>query len=680
MKRHIWIIIAVFLSMEAVAQVEVSDSIKQLDEVVIRASNITRMDGHLLIHPNKRQIEHASNGFGVLKNLKIPGLSIDTQSGSVEAMGMQASLYVNGVECEAQDVRLIRPRDIERIEYHDAPKGKYAKDKIAVNFILKQYKYGGYLQADGLQTVGYTHGDYNLAGSISHGNTTYSVFAGAAYENLKDCNRTLGMEHYYFPASNVARNMDSHTGRSREHNEYGQLRIQHKKGNNYMVGKLTLVNQTNPESTLDGTFDENGTPYSFDTEAKQGSLSPKLDLNAIVPLSDARQLTFGIHGKYSRNTYDRNYEEPSFASATHEVENHGNFQLSALYNSYGKKSSFSGELYYYHNIWDATYSGTNATWQRLWHGEALAFIGHNYQFSQRLSINSRIGVDWLQYGLHGHDRFSQLSPRVNLNLRYQPNAGMLLWSFNYVNSYHGMDIINNAAIEVNPYMVERGNPDLKKSHDISTYLYYSLQHNKLGITAICRYNTFHNPVMDDYSADGSQVVKSYMNNGNIHYFSAIAAATYSLGENVILSGDIRYNHTSVKARQRKFNNDLTGNLSMDFYLGKFALSPFVNFNKQTLDQSTLAVTKIPLNYGLGCSYSNKDLLVELQMESPFNKRKKHSMLDAACYSYDIYKWDRKEYRYCSIKVAYSFDFGRKTNKVKRNVDTEINSSLLRVDE
>ena len=132
MKRSIFFIFIVF-SVEIIAQ-EVSDSIRKtifLDEVVVTASNITRMDDHLLIYPNKQQKGHSNNGYGVLKNLMIPGLSVNTQSHNVEMMGMQASLYINGQECDSKEIQMIRPRDIEKIEFYDAPSGKYAKDKIA---------------------------------------------------------------------------------------------------------------------------------------------------------------------------------------------------------------------------------------------------------------------------------------------------------------------------------------------------------------------------------------------------------------------------------------------------------------------------------------------------------------------------------------------------------------------
>ena len=66
--------------------------------------------------------------------------------------------------------------------------------------------------------------------------------------------------------------------------------------------------------------------------------------------------------------------------------------------------------------------------------------------SKRLSLKTRIGLDWLQYHLHGDNNFSQLSPRINTNVQYQLKNGMLLWSFNFVNSNHGMDVINRATV------------------------------------------------------------------------------------------------------------------------------------------------------------------------------------------------------------------------------------------
>jgi hypothetical protein len=674
MKFYVLILFSLF-SIGLVAQVNTSDSITKavfLNEVVISASNITRVDNHLLIYPNEQQRKYANSGYGVLKNLMIPGLIVDAQIGSVEAMGIQASLYINGQECDSRDIKMIRPRDIDKIEYYDAPSGKYAKDKIAINFVLKQYKYGGYVQADATQTIGYTHGDYNLAGSFSYENTTYSLFVGTNYENIRD-NELKGIESYYIPGRIINHTMESYI-RYGKHNEYAQFRIQNRKGKRYLTGKFSLINNSVPKTTEKGT----GFISQFSTQSKQHSIAPKLDLNGEIPLSDNENLSLGLHGKYSHNTYDRQYTEQSFESVTYESENVGDFQISAIYDRFGKKSSFSAELYHYHNIWNAKYTGSYPLWQHLWQYESLAFIAYNYSFPKKISLRSRVGMDWLQYKLHGDKRFSQISPRFNVNIQYNLSPGMLLWSFNFVNSNYGMDVINNAIIDINPYMIKMGNPELKKSYDLNTYLYYSSQLNKVGLTAICQYQLYHNPVMDNYYTNNLQIIKTFINEGNTHYISAIIAATYSFGKSVNMSGDIRYNYTAIDSKLHDYNDNLTGNLSMNIYTGKFAINPHINFNKRVLDRTTLIHKTLPVNYGIACSYNHKNLFAEVQIESPFTKRRGHYILNTPYYVYDVYRKDITESRYCNIKISYSFDFGRKTNKIKRDIDNNINSSLLRV--
>ena len=680
MRRNIsFVVLFSLFAFELVAQTEVPDSIRKivsLDELVVSAPNITRMKDHLLIYPNEQQRKHTNDGYGVLKNLMIPGLIIDIQSNKVEAMGMSASLYINGQECDPKEISMIRPRDIEKIEYYDTPTGKYAKDKIAINFVLKQYQYGGYAQFDGLQTIGHTHGDYNAAGSVSKGNTTYSLFTGANYYHVNG-NWSRGTESYFFPQEAIIRENLSETN-YKKHNEYVQLRIQNQNKNRYYVGKISLVNSNTPDYRNKGDLTINKTSSQFESRTKQNNLSPKLDFNGNIPLSDTENLSFGLHGKYSHNTYDRSYKELPFHSEIAESEDVGEFQFSAIYDRYWEKSSFSTELYQYYNVWNAEYTGDNPLGQHLWQSESLAFMAYNYRFTKNFSIRSRLGLDWLQYRLHGCDKFSQLSPRINLNLQYQKNAGVLLWSFNYVNANHGMDVINNAMIDVNPYMLETGNPYLEKSHDINTYMYYSTKIKKVGITAMCQYKLEHNPVMHDYELDQNKIIKTYMNKGDIHYFSMIAAATYQLCENLVFSGDIRYNHTQVNARWNRYNNDLTGNMSINWYAGDFSVSPYVNFRQKLLDHTALKVRKVPINYGLTCSYSHKDFFVELLLVSPFISRKERSLLNTPYYTYNIVSRNKIDGGYCNIKCSYTFDFGRKTKKIKKDIDSNVNSSLLRV--
>lgn len=364
-------------------------STKALDDVVVSASNISRVGDHLVIYPNSQQRKHAVNGFGVLENLNIPGLIIDAKSNQVDVMGLQATLYLNGQECDIREIQMLRPRDIEKIEYHDAPSGKYAKDKLVVNFITKQYRYGGYVQTDGLQTIGYDHGDYNVATNYVKGNNSYTVFAGANYSHV-DGTETWNNENYQFPQSLFDR--ESYSKNSyQNHQEYMQFRYQNQKGKRYWVGKFTLVNLSTPRNASSG-FARESTETDIFSNLRKKSLSPKIDLNANLPLSKNQTLILGVHGKYSANSYHRLYQEQPFETMTDEDEKALSFQLSAIYNYFSQKHSLSVELFHYHDVWNADYSGNCELWQHLWKGESLAFFSYNFQASRRLSLKTRIGL------------------------------------------------------------------------------------------------------------------------------------------------------------------------------------------------------------------------------------------------------------------------------------------------
>ena len=652
-------------------------STKTLDEVMVTASNINRVGNHLVIFPNSQQRKHAVNGFGVLENLHIPGLIIDMKSNNVDVMGLQATLYLNGQECDIKEIQMLRPRDIEKIEYHDAPSGKYAKDKLAINFITKQYRYGGYVQVDGLQTIGYDHGDYNVATNYVKGNNSYTLFAGANYHHVGST-ETWNNESYIFPQSIFERETYDKSS-FRNHQEYLQFRYQNQKGNRYWVGKFTLVNLSTPRNAAFGFARESIETDMFSNIRKKG-LSPKIDVNANLPLSNNQTLILGVHGKYSSNSYHRLYQELPFEATTDEDEKAMSFQLSAIYNYFMQKHSLSIEMFHYHDIWNANYSGNCELWQHLWKGESLAFFSYNFMVSKRLSLKTRIGLDWLQYHLHGDNNFSQLSPRINTNVQYQLKNGMLLWSFNFVNSNHGMDVINRAMIQVNSHMMEKGMPELKKSHDINTYLYYMGRFNRLSVSAIGQFRYNHHPVTDNYYFDktNEKLVKTYSNDGNAQYYSAILALQYKLSKFANLSGDIRYNHAHVKTTWAKFNNNLTGNLGMNLFVGAFAFKPYLHFGKKSLDEASLVVSRTPIDYGMSCSYSKGNLYVELQAISPFKQQEKRYWLDLPIYSYHKSIKDQTDSQYANIKIAYSLDFGRKTKKVDKDISKSINSSLLRV--
>ena len=137
-------------------------------------------------------------------------------------------------------------------------------------------------------------------------------------------------------------------------------------------------------------------------------------------------------------------------------------------------------------------------------------------------LNARIGADWLQYSLHNYYKLNQITPRINLRIQHRIENGNILFSGNYVNSNYGTDIINNAEIEIDRFMAVKGNPQLNKSYDIVSYIYYMQQFNKKwNISAVSQYNFSHNYVTTDYINNKERIIRTFRNDGDTHLFSEI---------------------------------------------------------------------------------------------------------------------------------------------------------------
>ena len=243
-----------------------------------------------------------------------------------------------------------------------------------------------------------------------------------------------------------------------------------------------------------------------------------------------------------------------------------------------------------------------------------------------------------------------------------------------------MSVYNNdAEVAIDRYLSVKGNPDLHKSYDFVTYLYYMQQFSKKWtLSAISQYNFSHNYVTTDYTRRGERIIRSFSNDGDTHHFSEIVGLSFRLSPKASIGGDIRYAHFWLDGRESIHTNNLTGNLNAAYYWREFSIQPTVTFRQKTLDFATMTIAEIPVNYSMKLSYSHKNLYLAALVSSPFTKRRTKNTMGAMSYSQFSDMFDRTQSQYFNLSLTYTFDFGRKTKQVESNIDKSGNSSLLRI--
>ncbi|MDE6637415.1 MAG: hypothetical protein K2K32_04160, partial [Muribaculaceae bacterium] len=141
--------------------------------------------------------------------------------------------------------------------------------------------------------------------------------------------------------------------------------------------------------------------------------------------------------------------------------------------------------------------------------------------------------------------------------------------------------------------------------------------------------------------------------------------------------DVRWSYAKVRAFETPHNTNLTGNCALQWYVGKFQLSSGINLASNTLNRYSLTRIKSPFNYSFTVSYSHRNLIASVSTCSPFGKRRIESSVSSPFYSIESSILSRQNYKYGSFSLSYLFEFGKKTEYTKPEIDRDPYSSMLR---
>ena len=654
-----------------------------LGEVVVKGSSFIRKDDHVLVIPDKQQVKHASTGYDLLYNLMIPNIEVNKRTGTVSTFGGEVSLYINGEKADYRDVQSLRPRDIENVEYYDVPTGKYANDVAAINYIVKKRQSGGYIFADGKQTIGYMAGDYNIGGKVAHGNTSYSFWGGHTMQKYKgsivDKNETI-----LFPDYTVYRNRETTAGNYRNNQQYMQFKVSNVNKKRNLSAQIALVRNETPSDENYGLLDYSG-HYTYSTRStdskQEQNLSPSLRLFGNFNIGKNQTLEFTAKGSYTQNDYTRQYTENENNSLSDVKEDLYSFNFSANYNiKLQHQNSIGVDIRHYHNITSSTYAGDYSSWQHLWTGESMFMLNYSQRFGKHFTMILRPGLSWMNYKLHTEDvrRYCSLKTSSRFSYQFNKKQQLTLVADAGVNQ-PDISYMNNVDQTVDFLQIKRGNPFLDDMQLYNISLLYNGVFGKLNVVGGTGYSIYTHNVSPIYYLEGDKLIGSYRSDGNIYGLGIILNISYHVTDN--LRTKLAFKYLNVQTR-KNYNINLdsySAILDINYFLKDFSINLFGKIPTEKIETTTLIVTKSPATYGASVSWSHKGWYIEAGTENPFTRHSRYrEHADYGVYQYNQVQTSRIYQRTGYVKLAYTFDFGRKTSRDKNDVDRSINSAIMKV--
>lgn len=649
-----------------------------LKDVVVRGSSITRKDTHLQIIPDKQIYKHTNNGYDLLYDLMIPNLQIDRQKGAVTTIGGTVTLYIDGRKVEYREVKGLKSKDILKVEYYDVPTGKYAGDYASINIITRPMTTGGYISVDGTQQLAYQEGDYNLAAKVAHGSTSFTIFGG--YNRLHyDADKIEREEFFHFDNNEISRSYSSYEGVNKQNQEYVQLNILTKKKKYMLSEKLSLVRKECPIDQTDGVLFVNKaqTRTGQSSTNISSSLMPRLSLYGNFDITDKQYVELSLAGTYSRNKYSNMYQDDELNTSTKTTED---YYCANFYGKYGiifpHKNSLSFHLGSVYMNTMSQYVGTYESWQHQWSSQNYVFVEYVQQFN-KWRLRLKPGASALYY--HTKDAVSHYIPQLQSTIFWQPTKSQQVsLDILFSNAYPTSSSLNTAEQIIDDLRIKRGNENLRPMDFYQGTVNYNIQiGSKINVTSFSNFIYQHHQYVETYYEENDKLINSMDDHNNSRGFIEMLSLSWKATDNLRLKIDGVYNHADVWGKFRTSFNSWRAYMNANYYCKDFAFRLWANTKGKEMMLPMIAVEQIPVNYGGSVNWNHKEWSIELGTVSPFHKNNEFiETLNVPVYNsqeHIISSTNRKFY----IQAAYTFNFGKKTQKDWKNIDMNVNSAILK---
>lgn len=250
-------------------------------------------------------------------------------------------------------------------------------------------------------------------------------------------------------------------------------------------------------------------------------------------------------------------------------------------------------------------------------------------------------------------------------------------TINIGNSFPQINTINRVDQNIDMLQIKRGNPDMDKANIYLAQLSYSLQYKTFNIQAIAYSINVNHAIVNNYYVEKDKLINSFSSNANYYNLIGMLTATWKVTEKINFKMDGTWLQTKLTGTASATCNNLIGSLQMNYYWKDFSLNIYGRTSQKTLDMSSISVYESG-KYGASINWIHKNWFAEIGTENPFssNHRKTYS-INTDVYNFNNTNYSRIFQQTGYVKLSYTFDFGRKTSRAQEQVNTNINSAILK---
>lgn len=164
---------------------QMQEDAQMLSEVVVEGSRTTQYVDKTVRTFTQKEIKSARYSKDLMETL--PQLTTDAQSGKLKDIrGGSMQVLINGVRATDNELKLLPPNKVLKVEYYDIPPARYAKSGSVVNIITKTLEdgYGGGIDLSHAVTTGF--GNDNAYFKYNKGRNQFTMEYAVNYRDYDE--------------------------------------------------------------------------------------------------------------------------------------------------------------------------------------------------------------------------------------------------------------------------------------------------------------------------------------------------------------------------------------------------------------------------------------------------------------------------------------------------------------
>lgn len=645
-----------------------------LSTVKVEAANSQLYADRSIYIPTQRQKNAAQSGSELLAHMAIPQIDAVSGGSVTTNNGKPVAIFIDYVPASDKDLKAMRTADVKRVEYYELPSDpRLQGNQYAVNFIMQQYEYGGYVKGFGhANLISFSE---QLLGNMrfQYKKMTYDIMGYGFNMNNSHYGSNL-RETFRLPkedGGNVIFDRLSRTLSSKTENQqyFAAFRALYHSDNIQASTEIDGSINTTPHSDRNGIVEYSSEifpsmPYHSISDKDSRFLSYSGYYFFVLPKDNS--LTFTPHYTFTHSENNSSYSEADFPSIINSASDNtsqikGDIKFS---HGFGKYGTVLAAMDGFHEYNRTRYSGTAFSLDRIKSSRLGIGVSYNISVGNFYGMLG-MGYNWdrLEFGstVDNHSR-----PSFDVSLQYSIGKKHSISTDFHYGTKHPLPSFRSAnVITSSPFLKYTGNPNLipLKSYDFSVD-YTWVPNNNFSFSAFASGWIVGDRYVFNYEATSEGIFRTILQpGGNYSQGKYGVKATVRFFERKLMVTSMLAQTLNHNGAPYNINHsDIYGYAQARYYLGNwnFALTYISAFGSP--DGSMNGIwnrDKSDWYVAIGWSNSKWNINANIINFSRWNWSSSYQEMHSAYYDTHEQIYNGSSHALIQVSATYTISFGKK---------------------